>query len=158
MGRSTDPDRPTNAAGHSGAKAKLQALGYKVPLECVWPVGARLSAEPDWWHDPEGWVNGIVENLACAWPLLAPAIDDALAPRGSFPRTERKSRGSTLVRQLAPVEPVDRCVGDGDPVWMRRSQPGERRNRSTVLPCPTDGFQASDGKTHRAARRHEIED
>jgi hypothetical protein len=26
----------------------------------------------------EAWVNGIVENLANAWPLLAPHIDDAL--------------------------------------------------------------------------------
>jgi hypothetical protein len=58
--------------------AKLQALGYKVPLEGVWPVGARVSAKPDWWRDPEAWVNGIVENLANVWPLLAPHIDDAL--------------------------------------------------------------------------------
>ncbi len=59
-------------------KAPLQALGYKVPLEGVWPVGARVTAAPDWWRDPEGWINGIVEGLAAAWPLLAPRIDDAL--------------------------------------------------------------------------------
>lgn len=59
-------------------KPTLQALGYKVPLEGVWPVGTRVTAAPDWWKDPEAWINGIVDLLAAAWPLLAPRIDDAL--------------------------------------------------------------------------------
>jgi hypothetical protein len=59
-------------------RGPLQVLGYKVPLEGVWPVGARVTAGPDWWRDPDGWINGIVENLAATWPLLAPRIDDAL--------------------------------------------------------------------------------
>ena len=59
-------------------RARLQALGYKIPLSGVWPVGALVTAGAHWWRDPEGWINGIVENLAAAWPLLAPRIDDAL--------------------------------------------------------------------------------
>jgi hypothetical protein len=56
----------------------LQRLGYKVPLEGVWPVGARLSATPDWWRDPHGWVGGLVERLTSTWPLVAAYVDRAL--------------------------------------------------------------------------------
>ena len=59
-------------------KGQLGKLGYKVPLEGVWPVGMRVRATPEWWRDPEGWLAGIVESLASAWPLVAPKIDDAL--------------------------------------------------------------------------------
>ena len=60
-------------------RPKLQALGYKVPLEGVWPVGARVNAGPEWWREPENWLSGIVESLAATWPLVAPKIDDALS-------------------------------------------------------------------------------
>jgi hypothetical protein len=59
-------------------RAKLQALGYKVPLEGVWPVGARVPAGQEWWKDPEGWINGIVGMITAAWPLVAPWVDAAL--------------------------------------------------------------------------------
>jgi hypothetical protein len=59
-------------------RVRLQALGFKVPLEGVWPVGARATAPADWWQDPEGWVATIVDRLAAAWPLVAPRIDDVM--------------------------------------------------------------------------------
>ena len=60
-------------------KKSLQELGFKVPLEGVWPVGGRATAAPDWWKDPDAWVGGIAGQLAAAWPLVAPHIDDVLA-------------------------------------------------------------------------------
>jgi hypothetical protein len=56
----------------------LLQLGYKIPLDSVWPVGAYLAAKPDWWHDPEEWVAGIANQLASIWTLVAPQIDDVL--------------------------------------------------------------------------------
>ena len=61
-------------------KSALQRLGYKVPLEGVWPVGTRAKATPDWWHEPEAWITSIVESLRAAWPLIADSIDIALRP------------------------------------------------------------------------------
>ncbi|MFN8630055.1 MAG: hypothetical protein U0838_06925 [Chloroflexota bacterium] len=60
-------------------QAGPRTLGYKVPLESVWPVGARVHATPDWWKDPEAWIGSIVETLVATWPLVAPKIDEALA-------------------------------------------------------------------------------
>jgi hypothetical protein len=57
----------------------LQGLGYKVPLEGVWPVGGRAPASEGWWHDPDAWVATIVDRLDATWPLVAHAID-ALLP------------------------------------------------------------------------------
>jgi hypothetical protein len=54
---------------------RLQALGYKVPLEGVWPVGGRVAATADWWREPEAWIEAIVETLGASWSLVAPAID-----------------------------------------------------------------------------------
>ena len=68
-------------------RTELQRLGYKVPLEGVWPVGARLSSAPDWWKDPEGWIAGIVERLTPVWGTAAPLIDDI------FAATPQVSRG-----------------------------------------------------------------
>jgi hypothetical protein len=59
-------------------KRALQDLGFKVPLEGVWPVGTRVTSGLDWWRDPEGWIAGIVDQLSAAWPLLAPRIDEVL--------------------------------------------------------------------------------
>ena len=59
-------------------QAGLRALGYRVPLEGVWPVGARVNAAPDWWKDPAGWLDRVVERLAASWPLVAPKVDEAL--------------------------------------------------------------------------------
>lgn len=59
-------------------KKQLQDLGYKVPLEGVWPVGGRVAAAPDWWRDPDSWLSSIVDRLAGAWPLVAPHIDEVL--------------------------------------------------------------------------------
>jgi hypothetical protein len=60
------------------AKKALQDQGYKIPLESVWPIGTRVTSKPDWWQDPEGWVSGIVDSIAFAWPLIHPAIDAVL--------------------------------------------------------------------------------
>lgn len=59
-------------------RQSLQKLGYKVPLQSVWPVGARLVAPKDWWRDPDSWISGLVERLSGAWPLVAPRIDTVL--------------------------------------------------------------------------------
>lgn len=56
----------------------LQQLGFRVPLEGVWPVGARVASAPDWWRNPDAWLAGMIETLAAAWPLVAPGIDQAL--------------------------------------------------------------------------------
>lgn len=53
----------------------LEQLGFKVPLESVWPVGARVPGSTDWWMTPTAWVEGIIDRLAAAWPLVAPALD-----------------------------------------------------------------------------------
>jgi hypothetical protein len=58
---------------------RLQELDYKVPLEGVWPVGARTKASPDWWLDPETWIDDVIEQLVATWPLVAPQIDEVLA-------------------------------------------------------------------------------
>ena len=60
-------------------KKSLQDLGFKVPLEGVWPVGGRVAAAPDWWRNPDAWIAGIVDQLAGAWPLIAPQVDAVLA-------------------------------------------------------------------------------
>lgn len=57
----------------------LQDLGYKVPLDGAWPVGAYATAGPDWWRDPATWVAGIADQLAVTWTLVAPRIDEVLA-------------------------------------------------------------------------------
>jgi hypothetical protein len=57
---------------------RLQELDYKVPLEGVWPVGARTDAPQDWWLDPDAWVTDIVERLVATWSLVAPHIDGVL--------------------------------------------------------------------------------
>ncbi len=57
-------------------KLELQRLGYKIPLEGVWPVGTRLTSGPDWWTDPEGWIGGIVERHKPVWAAAAPLIDE----------------------------------------------------------------------------------
>jgi hypothetical protein len=59
-------------------KKMLQDLGYKVPLESVWPVGGRVKATADWWREPEAWISTIVELLGATWPLVAPPIDRVL--------------------------------------------------------------------------------
>ncbi len=59
-------------------RLRLQDLGYKIPLEGVWPVGGFLTSERDWWQAPTAWIEGIVDRLAATWPLVAPAIDEVL--------------------------------------------------------------------------------
>lgn len=59
-------------------KTSIQRLGLKVPLEGVWPVGGYDSAPADWWRDPNGWLEGIVERVTTLWPLVAPHIDAVL--------------------------------------------------------------------------------
>lgn len=63
-----------NAVDHRS----LQALGHKVPLEGVWPVGRRVSATADWWREPEAWIATIVDLAAETWPLIAPYVDQLL--------------------------------------------------------------------------------
>jgi hypothetical protein len=60
-------------------KPRLHALGYKVPLEGVWPVGARVSASQTWWHDPNAWLGGIIDSLVAVWPIVAPQVSEALS-------------------------------------------------------------------------------
>jgi hypothetical protein len=57
----------------------LQELGYRMPLDSVWPVGAFATAKPDWWREPGDWVEGITDLLAATWVLVAPRIDEVLA-------------------------------------------------------------------------------
>lgn len=59
-------------------KKVLQELGWKVPLDGVWPVGAYAKSTADWWVDPETWIAGLVERLTPIWPLVAPQIDELL--------------------------------------------------------------------------------
>ena len=66
-------------------KAQLQQLGYKVPLEGIWPVGARLTAAGDWWRDPEAWVASIVDRLAATWPAVAPRVDEVFVAKDAPP-------------------------------------------------------------------------
>jgi hypothetical protein len=61
-------------------KAQLQRLGYKVPLDSVWPVGAYEAAATDWWRQPSAWIESIVERLTAIWPVVAPHIDEVLSP------------------------------------------------------------------------------
>lgn len=56
----------------------LQELGYKVPLEGVWPIGGYMTSPHDWWQAPDAWIESIVDRLAATWPLVAPAIDEVL--------------------------------------------------------------------------------
>lgn len=56
----------------------LLELGYKVPLDGAWPVGAYVAADADWWQEPETWIGGIADRLAATWALAAPAIDQML--------------------------------------------------------------------------------
>jgi hypothetical protein len=63
----------------SVAGAGLQQFGYKVPLESVWPVGVRVVGPPDWWTDPTRWLDGVMERLIAAWPIVAPRLDEILA-------------------------------------------------------------------------------
>jgi hypothetical protein len=60
-------------------RTSLLPLGYKVPLEGVWPVGRLATASADWWQNPEEWVTGLVDVLASAWPIVAPVMDEVLA-------------------------------------------------------------------------------
>jgi hypothetical protein len=60
-------------------KQRLQALGYKVPLEGVWPIGGRIVANADWWREPDAWIAAIVDRLVATWPLVVSPIDEALA-------------------------------------------------------------------------------
>jgi hypothetical protein len=59
-------------------RKRLQGLGYKVPLEGVWPVGSYMTSAPDWWEAPDAWVETMIDRLAETWPLVAPMIDEAL--------------------------------------------------------------------------------
>lgn len=59
-------------------RTTLQSLGFKIPLEGVWPIGARTAIDKDWWRDPEGWLARIVDQLIAAWPLVAPRVDEVL--------------------------------------------------------------------------------
>jgi hypothetical protein len=62
----------------SAAGLGLEQLGYKVPLEGVWPVGARITGQADWWRSPASWVESIINRLIPAWPIVAPELDAAL--------------------------------------------------------------------------------
>jgi hypothetical protein len=61
-------------------KAPLIALGYKVPMGGVWPIGMFAPADPSWWQQPEAWVAGLVDKVGETWPLVAPRIDEVLDP------------------------------------------------------------------------------
>ncbi|MEA2677611.1 MAG: hypothetical protein QOJ81_1752 [Chloroflexota bacterium] len=69
---------PRNRFATAVDKQSLQRLGYKIPLEGVWPVGMWITSSPDWWRDPPAWMAGIVDLCAQAWPLVAPHIDAVL--------------------------------------------------------------------------------
>lgn len=56
----------------------LMSLGYKIPLDSVWPVGWLASPAPTWWHEPDAWLGSLVDLLAATWPIVAPAIDQLL--------------------------------------------------------------------------------
>ncbi len=56
----------------------LQAQGYRVPAERVWPVMRRVMKSSDWWHDADAWTSGIVDRVVDLWPQVAPLIDRAL--------------------------------------------------------------------------------
>lgn len=56
----------------------LHDLGYKIPMDSVWPVGAFVIAKPDWWREPEAWIAGISDQLATTWTVVAPRIDEVL--------------------------------------------------------------------------------
>lgn len=56
----------------------LETLGYKVPLEGVWPVGLHVPGSGEWWKDPAQWLDGILDKLVDAWPVVAPALDATL--------------------------------------------------------------------------------
>jgi hypothetical protein len=73
-------------AGVSGLG--LERLGYKVPLEGVWPVGAFVAGPADWWSSPTSWIASIVDRLAATWPIVAPVLD-AVLPQDESPRDER---------------------------------------------------------------------
>jgi hypothetical protein len=59
--------------------APLLALGYKVPLGGVWPVGRFTTALSDWWQQPDQWIASLVDLLASTWPIVAPVIDALLS-------------------------------------------------------------------------------
>lgn len=56
-------------------KAKLMALGFKVPWGGVWPVGNFVTLNTTWWSESAGWIDAIVDKLGQTWPLVVPAID-----------------------------------------------------------------------------------
>ncbi len=66
-------------------RTPLLQLGFKVPHDGAWPVGAQFTGASDWWQDPAGYVETIIEKLFAVWPMVAPAIDNLFAgePRAS---------------------------------------------------------------------------
>lgn len=69
---------PRTRLTQEAPRKPLQDLGYKVPLDSVWPVGAFVTASADWWQDPDVWIAGIVERLVATWPIIQPVVEDAL--------------------------------------------------------------------------------
>lgn len=69
---------PRDKLTHAVNRKHLQELGYKVPLEGVWPIGGYMTSPHDWWQAPDVWIESIVDRLAATWPLVAPEIDEAL--------------------------------------------------------------------------------
>lgn len=60
------------------AKAPLFALGFKVPMGGVWPVGMFASADSNWWREPDSWIASLIDKIGEAWPLVARKIDEVL--------------------------------------------------------------------------------
>lgn len=63
------------------AKAPLYALGFKVPMGGVWPVGMFAQADQSWWREPDSWIETLVDKVAETWPLVASTIDEVLGAR-----------------------------------------------------------------------------
>jgi hypothetical protein len=61
----------------SEADSQLARAGYRVTHNKVWPVAARVEKSRDWWKNPDGWTDALVEDFVQLWSLSAPLVGQA---------------------------------------------------------------------------------
>lgn len=62
-----------------GASSGLEALGYKLNPQSVWPALRRVAPSQTWWQEPDAWLGKIVDDLMELCRRAAGAIEAALA-------------------------------------------------------------------------------
>ena len=72
-------ERPEQISRRRALSRVSMALGAVSAALVAWPVGAQFTGASDWWQDPAGYVQAIIERLGAMWPLVAPTIDTLFA-------------------------------------------------------------------------------